>query len=88
MKPCCVKGNSTKIMRTNKQLVFELQETQLPNYEECHDFLGFNKIEIIEFNYDGEGNALVFEDGEISYLCPDCLSHLFFSGWYLLVKPQ
>ncbi|KUO61783.1 hypothetical protein APF79_10090 [bacterium BRH_c32] len=73
-------------MKQLKKLVFELQKTQLPNYEECHNFLGFEKIEILEFNYDGKGNALVFEDEEISYMGPKCLRFLFFSGWYQLTE--
>ena len=69
-----------------KKLVFELQKTQLPNYEECHNYLGFKTIEILVFNYDAEGDALVFEDGEISYMSPESLRFLFFSGWYQLIK--
>ena len=73
-------------MREIKKLVFELQKTQLPNYEECHNYLGFNNIEIIAFNYDGKGNALVFEGGNINYMCPKCLRFLLFSGWYQRIE--
>ena len=72
-------------MKKLKKLVFELQKTQLPDYEECHNCLGFEKIEIIAFNYDAEGNALVLGDGEISYMSPEWLRFLFFSGWYQLI---
>ena len=77
-------------MKKLKKLVFELQKTQLPDYEECHNCLGFEKIEIIAFNYDAEGNALVFEDGRISYMSPEGLRFLFHSGWYELIdgKPN
>jgi hypothetical protein len=77
-------------MRKLKKLVFELQKTQLPNYEECQNYLGFEKIEILEFNYDAEGNALIFEDGEISSMSIETLKFLFFSGWYQLIdgKPN
>ena len=68
-----------------KKLVFGLQKTQMLNYEECHNWLGFNKIEILEFNYDGKGKALVLEDGDISYMSPKMLRFLFFSGWYQLI---
>lgn len=75
-------------MREIKKLVFELQKTQLPNYEECHNCIGFNKIEILAFNYDGKGNALVFEDGDISYMSPKWLRFLFFGGWYKLTEGE
>ena len=55
-------------------LIFRLEKQQLPDYEECPNGIGFNQIEIIQFNYDGKGNALVLEDGEISYLSPK-MSH-------------
>lgn len=74
-----------KTMRKLKKFVFQLQKTQLPNYEECHNYLGFEKIEILEFNYDAKGNALIFEDGDISYMSPKCLRFLFHSGWYQLI---
>jgi hypothetical protein len=45
-----------------KKMVFQRQKTQMPNHEECFNYLGFNKIEILEFNYDGKGAALVLED--------------------------
>ena len=70
------------IMRDTKKLVFELQKTQLENYEECHNYIGFYKIEILEFNYDAKGNALVLEDEEISYMSPKMLRFVFLSGWY------
>ncbi|SNR32616.1 hypothetical protein SAMN06265371_101292 [Lutibacter agarilyticus] len=73
-------------MKEIKNLVFELQKTQLPNYEECHNFLGFDTIEILAFNYDGQGNALVLENGEISYMNQDELRFLFYAGWYKLIK--
>lgn len=73
-------------MKKNNRLVFKLKKEQLPDCEECYNFLGFKKIEIIEFNYDGKGNALLFEDGEISYYSPDTLRFLFFGGWYTLIK--
>ncbi len=74
------------IMSKNKKMVFQLQNTQMPEYEECHNYLGFNKIEIIEFNYDGEGSALVFEDKKLGYMSPSCLRFLFFSGWYNMIE--
>ena len=68
-----------------KKLAFELQKTQMPNYEECHNCLGHKKIEILAFNYDSVGNALVLEDGEIGYMSPEWLRFLFYSGWYKLI---
>jgi hypothetical protein len=73
-------------MKKNNRLVFKLEKKQLPDYEECHNYLGFKKIEIIEFNYDGEGNALVFENGDLSYYSPDTLRFIFFGGWYTVIK--
>ncbi len=67
-------------------LIFRLEKQQLPDYEQCPNGIGFNQIEIIQFNYDGKGNALVLEDGEISYLSPKMLRHMFFGGWYSLIK--
>jgi hypothetical protein len=72
-------------MREIKKLVFELQKTQLPNYEECHNYLGFKTIEILAFNYDAKGNALILEDGEISYMSEESLRFLFYAGWYQLI---
>lgn len=74
------------IMSKNKKMLFKLEKNQLQGYEECLNYLGFNQIEIIEFNYDGEGNALVFEDKEIGIMCPNCLRFLFFSGWYSMIE--
>jgi hypothetical protein len=63
-------------------ILFELQKKQMKGYEKCHNYIGFKKIEIIALNYDGIGNALSIEDGEFSYLPPNALRFLFFSGWY------
>jgi hypothetical protein len=67
-------------------LIFRLENQQLPDYEECNNWLGFNQIEILQFNYDGNGNALILEDGDISYMSPKILSFMFFGGWYSLIK--
>ena len=75
-------------MRKLNKLVFELQKTQKPNHEECTNCLGFEKIEILQFNYDAKGNALILEDGEISYMSKDWLRFLFFSGWYQLLETE
>ena len=68
--------------KSYQKLVFELQKTQLPHYEECHNYLGFNVIEIIEFNYDGKGNILVSKDGHQSCIGLDDLNFILHSGWY------
>lgn len=73
-------------MREIKKLAFELQKTQLPNYEECHNYLGFKTIEILAFNYDAKGDALVLEDGKIGPMSPDDLRFLFYAGWYQLIE--
>lgn len=44
-------------MKNKQNLVFRLEKQQLPYYDECHNWLAFEEIEIIEFNYDGKGNA-------------------------------
>jgi len=67
-------------------LIFRLENQQLPDYEECNNWLGFNQIEILQFNYDGKGNALILEDGDISYMSPKILRFMFFGGWYSLIK--
>ncbi len=64
------------------KLSFELLPEQSRDRYECNNFLGFERIDIIEFNYDNEGNALVYEDNELSYYCPDTLRFIMFSGWY------
>jgi hypothetical protein len=63
-------------------ILFELQKKQMKDYEKCHNYFGFKKIEILAFNYDGQGNALIKEDDEFSYASPKDLRFLFFSGWY------
>jgi len=73
-------------MKSQTHLIFKLEEKQLPDYEECNNWLGFNQIEIIQFNYDGKGNALIIEDGNFSYYHPDDLGIVLFSGWYSLIK--
>lgn len=73
-------------MKNRQNLVFRAEKQQLPNYENCHNRLGFEEIEIIEFNYDGKGKALTLEDGELSYYSLDDLNFIFFGGWYSLVK--
>ena len=67
-------------------LIFRLEKQPLSDYEECHNGIGFNQIEIIQFNYDGKGNALVIEDDELSYMSPKMLRYMFFGGWYSLIK--
>ena len=39
---------------------------------------GFDLIEIIKFNYDGEGSALVKQDGELSSYCSSYLDIIMF----------
>lgn len=73
-------------MKNRQNLVFRLENQQLPYYDECHNWLGFEEIEIIEFNYDGEGKALVLEDGKLGDYSSDDLRFIFFGGWYSLVK--
>lgn len=63
---------------------FELQKKQMIGFEKCENSIGFKQIEILEFNYDGEGNALVLEDGDLSYYGADTLRFIMFSGWYKL----
>ena len=67
-----------------KKMLFELQPEQMDGYEECHNYLGFTKIEILEFNYDGKGNVLILEDEDLGYLSHDDLMFLMFGGWYQL----
>lgn len=67
-------------------LIFGLENQQLQDYEECNNWLGFNQIEILQFNYDGKGNALILEDGDISYMSPKILRFIFFGGWYSFIK--
>ncbi len=74
------------IMSKIKKMVFQRQKTQMPNYEECFNYLGFNKIEILEFNYDGKGTALVLADKRLDTMCTECLRFLFFSGWYSMIE--
>jgi hypothetical protein len=69
------------------KLSFERQDEQPSHFEKKHNYLGFDNIEVIEFNYDSEGNALVFEDGELGVKSQDSLRFIFFSGWYKL-KPK
>jgi len=71
-------------MNKNKIMLFELQQEQMAQYEECHNYLGFETIEILEFNYDGKGNALIMEEGELSYMSEKELRFLFWGGWYKL----
>ena len=75
-------------MEKRENLVFRVEKQQLPNYEVCENWLGFEKIEIIKFKYDGKGNALVLEDSELSYSSTFDLNFLIFGGWYSLVKSK
>ena len=43
-------------------------------------------IEILGFNYDAEGNALVLVDGKINFMCPKILRFIFFAGWHQLIE--
>ena len=68
-------------------LIFRLENQELQDYyEECHNGLEFNQVEILQFNYDGKGNALTLDDGHISYMSPKMLRFMFFGGWYSLIK--
>lgn len=73
-------------MKNKQNLVFRLEKQQLPYYDECHNWLGFEEFEIIEFNYDGKGNAIVLEDGTLRNYGSDDLDLILFAGWYSLVK--
>lgn len=73
-------------MKRKQNLVFRAEKQQLPYYDRCHNWIGCEKIEIVEFNYDGKGNALVFMDGQLDYLSSDDLDFILFGGWYSLVK--
>lgn len=73
-------------MKNKQNLVFRLEKQQLPDYDECNNFLGYEEYEIIEFNYDGMGTALILEDGKLSYYYSDDLNFILFGGWYSLVK--
>lgn len=75
-------GDSAKNMKTNQNIVLKLQEKQLPFYDECQNYYGFSLVEIIEFNYDGKGQALILEDGSLGYLDEDTLNFVLFGGWY------
>ena len=66
--------------------IFNRQEKQVDGYEECLDYLGFEEIVILQFNYNGKGDALILEDGDIGYMTDKDLRHLFYSGWYKLNK--
>jgi hypothetical protein len=72
----------------NEIMLFELQQEQMANYEECHNYLGFTKIEILEFNFDGKGNVLILEDEDLAYLSFKALGFVMFSGWYKLIRCQ
>jgi hypothetical protein len=67
-----------------RKLVFKLQKKQLPDHDVAHNALGFKTYEIIQFNYDGKGYALVLEDGRLSLLAPGDLYCMMFDGWYKL----
>jgi len=51
---------------------------------------GFDMIEVLEFNYDGEGHAIIKEDGELAFCHKNDLNLIMFgdpgSGekWYEL----
>ncbi len=62
------------------------KEQDTEGIEEVHNGCGFNKIEVITFNYDGKGGALVLEDGELSYYNKDEIFSIMFHGWYDLIK--
>ena len=81
-------GNSIKVMIEKKKMLFELQPEQIVGYDECHNYFGFSKIEVLEFNFDGKGNALVLEDEELGCLGNEDLMFLMFGGWYKLNKSQ
>lgn len=51
-----------------------------------HNYLGFDLIEVIAFNYNGKGSALILEDGELSYISEKNVHFLLFGGWYRLIK--
>ena len=65
------------------KFVFNLKKEN-PDSAYTHNFLGFDVIEVIQFNYDGKGSALVLEDGELSYLGKKQVHFLIFDGWYSL----
>ena len=57
--------------------------------EHLHNFLGFDIIEIVQFNYDGKGSALCFfdESNEFDYLSAQDIHFLLFDVHYELMQP-
>lgn len=73
-------------MKNKQNLVFRLEKQQLPDYNECNNFLGFEEYEIIEFNFDGKGTALILEDGRLTTYYSADIDFILSGGWYSLVK--
>ena len=74
-------------MSVTKTILFKRVNTRQTVNVSNYTIFPNNQIEIIEFNYDGEGNALVIKDGEkISVMNSILLKALLCSGIFKLSK--
>jgi hypothetical protein len=68
------------------RLLFKaLKNPQGANVEDNH--LGWNSVEIISFNFDGQGNAVVIHDGKIDICSDEDIRTIISCGWYEFVSP-
>jgi hypothetical protein len=44
--------------------------------------LGYNTVEIVQFNYDGNGGVIAIVDNELAYLTKQTLEFLIDGKWY------
>lgn len=57
------------------------------------NFIGFDTIEIVQFNFDAQGGALALVDGELELYSGDDLEHILFGDpgdgtrYYEVVRP-
>lgn len=77
-----VRAKKLILKNYNMKITFIKRNKQKKHFEPENNWYGFERVQIIEFNYDGNGNILVMEDGELSYISDDVFRFLAWSGWY------
>jgi hypothetical protein len=64
-------------------LKFRLLETPLLKGDNENNWFGFEKVEIIQFNYDGKGGVIAILDDELKTIDVTEVEFLVNSGWYM-----
>ena len=69
------------------KLLFKALQNAKEIASDEHNSLGWKTVEIIAFNFDGKGNAIIIHDGKPGICSDEEIRTIILSGFYELVKP-